>query len=335
MKKRVLGIFILTLSLIVGCGGSNLDSSDSNSNTSTTNSTSSTNTSTNDTSSTENDSDNSDSSTLGTRDNTPQVLVPEASGIEAYSNDVAAIDVSNDSEGYIMVSYSGQNQKVKLQIAGPDSITYTYDLAGGYETFPLSAGSGSYTITVFENLYDNQYSTCLSQTVDVTISNEFGAFLYPNQYVMFTSDSLAVQKGAELAQSANSDLDVVSSVYNYVIANITYDYDLANNLESGYIPDPDNTLTTGTGICLDYASLMACMLRSQGIPTQLEVGYAGDVYHAWISTYITDIGWVNGIIQFDGTNWELMDPTFAANSSEDSLKKFIGDASNYVTKYIY
>ena len=86
---------------------------------------------------------------------------------------------------------------------------------------------------------------------------------------------------------------------------------------------------------LYYSAVMASMLRSQGIPTRLEVGYAGTAYHAWISTYITDVGWVNGIIEFDGTTWALMDPTFAANTNANTLKNFIGDGSNYKTKYIY
>ena len=30
-----------------------------------------------------------------------------------------------------------------------------------------------------------------------------------------------------------------------------------------------------------------------------------------------------------------MDPTFAANSAEKKLRKFLGDSSNYQTKYTY
>ena len=30
-----------------------------------------------------------------------------------------------------------------------------------------------------------------------------------------------------------------------------------------------------------------------------------------------------------------MDPTFAANAGTKKIKKFIGDGSNYTTKYIY
>ena len=78
------------------------------------------------------------------------------------------------------------------------------------------------------------------------------------------------------------------------------------------------------------------MLRSQQIPTRLEVGYAGTAYHAWISVHITDIGWLNGIIEFDGTSWKMVDPTLgASNKGDKEIKRFIGDGSHYTTKYVY
>lgn len=270
------------------------------------------------------------------RDNTPQCLVPAADGIIVYSNDYVTIDASHMDEGYIMVSYNGESSMVKLQLRGPDYMTYTYDLAGGdYEVFPLSAGDGSYQLGIYENVQGSQYATVFSQELSVTITNPMGPFLYPNQYVKFSAASNVVRKGQELVAEAHDDLEAIIFVYNYMIENITYDYDKAENVQSGYIPDVDEILSTKTGICLDYAAVMASMLRSQKIPTRLEVGYAGDAYHAWISTYVKDQGWVNGIIQFDGQNWSIMDPTFAANASEKSLKNFIGTGDNYVTKYVY
>ena len=78
------------------------------------------------------------------------------------------------------------------------------------------------------------------------------------------------------------------------------------------------------------------MLRSQRIPTRLEVGYAGEAYHAWISVYLEETGWVDNIIEFHGSSWSLMDPTFAAGTgNSSSLKQFIGDGTNYVVKYYY
>ena len=192
-----------------------------------------------------------------------------------------------------------------------------------------------YQIGVYENVEGSQYATVFSGEIDLQLINTMGPFLYPNQYVTFTSGSSVVAKGMELAAPAHDDLEVINFVYNFMIENITYDYNKATTVQSGYIPNPDEILSAGTGICLDYASVMASMLRSQQIPTRLEVGYAGEAYHAWISTYVENQGWINGIIQFDGQNWSIMDPTFAANAGEKELRNFIGEGDNYVTKYIY
>lgn len=272
----------------------------------------------------------------GLRDNTPHCLVPTTDGIEETHNEYASIDYSNAAEGYITARYTGECPKVKMQIKGSNSVTYTYNLGSSeYEAFPLSSGSGVYEITILENVFDTNYVICLTVTVEVTLSNEFGPYLYPNQYCSFNSASRAVALAEELAEPANTDLDVIANVYNYVITSISYDYDKAETVPSGYIPNVDAALESGSGICLDYAAVMTSMLRSQRIPTRLEVGYAGDLYHAWISTYIPDVGWVNGIVQFDGKDWELMDPTLASMVEENELRDFISDESNYVVKYSY
>ena len=271
--------------------------------------------------------------TKGSRDNTPVVLTGQADGTVTYGSESVTIDASHISEGYIMVSYTGTNEKVKLQITGPDEVVYTYDLHGDYETFPLTAGSGSYTVGVFENIEGTSYSTLFTQTIDVKIDDEFGPYLYANQYVNFDGDSKVVEKAEELSKPCNDDLEVIEQVYNYMISNFTYDYDKAESVQSGYLPDVDVVFEAQTGICFDYAAVMAAMLRSQRIPTRLEVGYAGDVYHAWISTYIEEQGWVNGIIQFDGKNWELMDPTFESTSSKP--EDFITNTDEYITKFVY
>lgn len=274
--------------------------------------------------------------TEGSRDNTPLCLVPEADGILEMRNDVAVIDYSHADQGYICADYSGSVSKIKLILSGPDGTDYTYDLHGnGYEVFPLSAGSGSYKATIYENISGTSYSTCLYAGFDAVLANEFGPFLYPNQYVNFNADSKAVAKGAELAAGADTDLDVVISIYDYITASIKYDYNKASDPPAGYVTDVDEILSSGTGICLDYAALMSAMLRSQQIPTRLEVGYAKDAYHAWISVYTEETGWLNGLIEFTGSSWTLVDPTFGANSSEKSLKKFIGDGANYTLKKVY
>ena len=87
------------------------------------------------------------------RDATPVCLVPRADGTATASNDVAVIDYSHMSDGYVCANYTGTCPKVKLRITGPDTVVYTYDLhGGGYETFPLSSGDGYYDVTIYENI---------------------------------------------------------------------------------------------------------------------------------------------------------------------------------------
>ena len=271
------------------------------------------------------------------RDSTPKVLTPSADGVTVYQNDFASIDASNTSQGYVMVKYNGANEKVKLQITCPDQSCYTYLISdrGAYDTFPLTAGNGSYALQVLENVAGDTYTVSLAQSINVSIEDEFLPFLYPNQYVNFHTDSKAVSKGSDLAKDTYSDLDVVQNIYNYVIKNISYDTEKAQNVSYGYVPDVDDTLSSKKGICFDYAALMTSMLRSQNIPTKLEVGYSGDAYHAWISTYIDDKGWVDDIIQFNGDTWQIMDPTLAATNDSAAVKKYVGDGSHYVVKYTY
>lgn len=173
------------------------------------------------------DSSPATTAAAGSRDNTPVVLTGSADGTVTYGNDSVTVDASHTEEGYLMVSYSGSNSKVKLQITGSDEITYTYNLHDGYETFPLTSGSGSYTVGVFENIEGTSYSTLFTQAIDVTIQDEFGPYLYANQYVNFSADSKVISKAMELSASANDDLEVIENVYNYIITNFTYDYDKA------------------------------------------------------------------------------------------------------------
>ena len=177
------------------------------------------------------------------------VLTPIASGVTVYKNDKATLDASNTASGYIMVKYTGSVGKIKVQVSKSGSETYTYDLnsSGTYEVFPLSEGNGSYQVKVFENIQGTQYSQAFSQSLDVNITDTFGPFLYPNQYVNFNPASAAVQKGAELSAGATDQITVVTDIYN----NLTYDTAKAQSVQSGYLPNVDVVLAQKKGICFD------------------------------------------------------------------------------------
>ena len=270
------------------------------------------------------------------RSNKANVLMPVSPNTTTIGNDSVSIDITNICEGYITATYSGNSTSVKLQLTGTDTVTYTYNISPNIgNVIPLSAGSGDFEVVVYEEIVDSQYATAYSDNFNAQITNEYGAFLYPNQYVNFTKESKAVSEAEIICADATCDLDAVSKIYNYVVENIEYDHEEAKTVQPGYLPNVDEVLDSKKGICFDYAALMACMLRSQSIPTKLQIGYAGDAYHSWISIYTIDQGWIDSLIEFDGTDWTLMDPTFAANTNSSSLKKFIGDGNNYSVKYSY
>ena len=154
----------------------------------------------------------------------------------------------------------------------------------------------------------------------------------------FTEKSTTVAKGKEIVQNAGAtdDLAKVSAIFNWVTSNFSYDYDLAANPPTGYLPDVDKVLAARKGICFDYAAVMATMLRSQDIPCKLVVGYAGKIYHAWIDVYVEGVGWIKNAIYFDGKSWTMMDPTFVSTGKGSaSIMKYVTTPSNYSQKYAY
>ena len=264
------------------------------------------------------------------------VKTPTASGKTVYNESVAVIDASNTSQGYIMVKYTGKAKKVKLRIT--KDTTYTYDLstAGNYETFPLTEGDGNYTVDVFEHIKDNQYATAVHQTIAVALADEFLPFLYPNQFCNYNEDSKVVNLSDEVVGEIQDTLEKVAAIYNYTVENLSYDYEKAGSVQSGYLPDNDSTIDSKTGICFDYASLMVAMLRLQEIPAKLVIGYTMDIYHAWVNVYTVEQGWVDGIIQFNGKEWRFMDTTNASTGKgNEEITNFIKNPANYIAKFSY
>ena len=268
------------------------------------------------------------------RDPTPQILENLADGVAVFGGNGATVDYSHASDGYVMIQYQGDNPKIKIQITKTGGETYTYDLNGSeYEAFPLSRGAGEYSIAVFMNISGDQYSQAAAQTIYADIADEYQPFLRPNQYSNFSVSTNAVAKAKELATGSKSDIGVLYKIFEYVTKNVKYDYEKAATVQSGYVPNVDETLSSNRGICFDYSALMVCMLRSQGIPCELIVGYAGEAYHAWISVHIKETGKVINI-EFKGDQWTLMDPTFVAGGDMGD-PNVIGDGENYNPVYYY
>jgi transglutaminase-like putative cysteine protease len=252
----------------------------------------------------------------------------------AEGSDTVQIDLSATASGYIAVAAESE-KRLKFQ-AIKDDMTYTYNLSSQREPsiFPLQCGNGTYRFRVMENVSDNKYAEVYSVECDVVLDDEFQPYLRPSDYVDYSRGSACVAKAAELAGGAGTALDVVAAVYDFVCKTVRYDMEKAQTVQSGYLPVPDETMSTGRGICFDYASLAAAMLRSQGIPTKLIMGYVSPdgLYHAWNMFYTEETGWVAVEFKVSGPAWIRLDLTFSAGGTDES---FIGNGENYSDLYQY
>lgn len=264
-----------------------------------------------------------------------QVLIPEAPGKKTLGTSPLVLDISDTDQGYLTAVSDSTDQMTNVQLTAEDGVVYSYFINPGESAvIPFSSGSGTYQVSCYQQISDSQYAALYADTLEIKLANEFLPFLYPNQYVNFTPDSEASKLALSMVSEDTSDIDALQTIYNYVVSHVTYDYDLADTVASGYLPDVDETLQTGKGICFDYAALTAAMLRSCDIPCKLQIGYAGNIKHAWINVYIRSRGWVDKAVEFSGDSWSRMDPTFDSNSEDkDTIQEYIGDNDNYTVQF--
>ncbi|MDQ0115927.1 transglutaminase domain-containing protein [Paenibacillus harenae] len=224
-------------------------------------------------------------------------------------------------KGVVSVAYQvNANVKTKVMIVKGDyKYTYNMTAAKKVEQFPLQLGNGDYTVSVLENTEGNKYKVVKKETVNLNLTNSSVVYLNSVQNVAWTNANQAIIKAKELTKNSKTDNEKVKAIYDYIIGNIKYDYDLAANISTDYLPSIDKTLSTKKDICYGYSSLFAAMLRSVGVPTKLVMGDTEyvSVYHAWNEVFL------NG-------KWVIIDTTVDAGLKK-SNKKFdlIKDASKY------
>ena len=191
------------------------------------------------------------------------------------------VDISNVSEGYFLARTAKETSKrLKLQVTIGKTTLY-YDLPGNgdYVVIPLQMGSGKYKTQLYENVKGKKYASVGKITVKASLTREDGAFLYPNQYVDYNEATKAVAKADELCSGKNEQksFDAVCGF----MRTFTYDFVKAMNITAGILPDIEGSWDKQMGVCQDLSAIMCCMLRTQGIPCRLIIGYANKNYHAW------------------------------------------------------
>lgn len=123
-----------------------------------------------------------------------------------------------------------------------------------------------------------------------------------------TPETIALAE--ELSAGLNNPFDIAISVRDYLRENITYNDQIPAPPEE-IDPVHYTLFVSQEGYCNYYASSMAMLLRTQGIPARVVSGYAQGEYnddnlsyrvrasnaHTWVEVFFPDFGW----IQFEPT----------------------------------
>ena len=211
-------------------------------------------------------------------------------GTNVLTDGMLTVDISHSDSGYVIISSEPSDKRIRVRVSYRKNQLY-YDLDGDGTAIvvPLQFGSGKYEVELFQNTSGKKYAAEGSAEFEAELEDESVAYLVPNQYVDYDADTEAVAISNEICAGLTTDQEKYDAIHDYIVSNYAYDFARAATISSGTLPDIDYCTTNKMGICQDLAATMACMLRVQGVPCKLVVGYIGKYYHAWCGVYIDGV----------------------------------------------
>ena len=269
-----------------------------------------------------------------------EIVLTNNSGV--YSNKFVRIDTTTASEGYIILENLDErayNLGVYIsteetnEIGTNPGFIWISDSKGKSSIkVPLTYGVTSYNITVVTSMtYEPTGSECSSKKAELTFKpttvSETGPFLFSAGEVIYDENMMFIKKAKEIASTCSNDFEKVEKMQAWLTSYMTYkqEEDTPNLI---YQCDLEKIYNRKTGVCYDYAVILAAMLRSQGIPCKLAIGYYDGVGHVWTEVYVNSDG-VHAAdnVYLEGKKWSRVEATL---SGANGAKEFINESDKYV-----
>jgi hypothetical protein len=122
-------------------------------------------------------------------------------------------------------------------------------------------------------------------------------------------DARVPQLAAQITGSANNDYDKAAAIENYLRTRFGYTLKLPQTKETD--PIANFLFERKQGHCEYFASAMAVMLRTLGIPSRVVNGFRSDEFNDLTASYVVRAkhahSWVEAY--FPGYGWQMFDPT--------------------------
>lgn len=249
----------------------------------------------------------------------PDSLLPDTSmSNKQIIDNCFEYDISTAKNGYIVIKPLIDNAACIITTGNKK---YIYlKLPKEKIILPLGIHNKSYKFSLaipFDDTNLYSYVIC-DQNIKLDLSNYNDIFLMPNYVVNFSTSGN--YKNTAIKLKSYDDLKTITNVKDWVYENIEYDQEKLEKIKkegkstgfSDYIPDPEKVYEEKKGICFDKAALATALLRLDGIPAKLVIGYCRNEYHAWVMTELHN----ESII---------IDPT----------SNFMGNSDDYKTNIIF
>lgn len=209
------------------------------------------------------------------------------------------------STGCVAVHYDGWPSKklrVGISLNGKTQYHLYMDGMQAPNLYPLNMGSGTYTITLYEQYVGKTYRK-IGRLKVYMYSSKSEWLLSPNQFVWFEDDSPYVMTARKLCDGVTDMKQKAKLIRGFFGKAFRYDFVKAARVpkDGEVLPDPYWCYQEKAGICQDFASLATAMFRAVGVPARMKIGKLNGSPHAWVS------------YQTDG-EWHLFDPSLAIPS---------------------
>ena len=274
-----------------------------------------------------------------------EILLTNNNGV--YSNKFVSINTNTASEGYIIVENFDEraynlgvyiSTNVINDLDNNSCYTWISDMEGKSSIkVPLTYGVTEYNITVVTSMtYEPTGTECSSKkavlTFKPTTVSETGPFLFSAGEVIYDENMMFIKKAEEIAATCSNDFEKVEKIQAWITSYISYKKEEDTPMVV-YQCDLEKIYNRKTGVCYDYAVVLAAMLRSQGIPCRLVFGYYDGAGHVWTEVYVNSDG-VHAAdnVYLEGKKWSRVEATL---SGANGSKEFINESDKYVWTSCY
>lgn len=234
---------------------------------------------------------------------TPYIKPNASSGIVA----VTIPPMKSGYSAYAVVESGRQDYSFKLDKA---------------QNIPLPFGNGNYTVTLYQGKND-----VYIQMERKTFLASFSTLTYAKQKTILSPGSQDAEVNTLMQKQFKdwkkwSAETKVKNVHAYLTKTYRYDEVLSRTAGDWYLPKASRLTQNKKGICYDFASLNASLLREMGIPTRIVMGYPKNVteYHSWNEVYIDK-------------SWKVVDTTFDIGLKKNSPYKSAKDYSKVYYRF--